>query len=157
MSKKILLLNLVFISILILSSFSEIGVIEHYKVNSLKSFDIFNQETKNNGINSNFIYGKEIGRRFYVIYHLLNFLFLTNAKNFNKLKIFEQIKNQKNMFFKYCPDYFEELSGLAASTKIRVERLMAIQLFFSSFTSQCTITASCSQQRKKIRLISPKT
>ncbi|ENO11739.1 Acyl-coenzyme A:6-aminopenicillanic acid acyl-transferase [Thermoplasmatales archaeon SCGC AB-539-C06] len=97
----------------------------------------------NNEVNSDFDYGQKMGQEHFYLYHLLTNLFTIFIKEEDKAKIMGQVDNQKKILEKYCPFFLEELKGLSNATLISLEKIIATQIFLSSFfENQCTTTAS---------------
>jgi len=91
---------------------------------------------------SDFEHGRNIGRRYYLAFNILSKLIFGLLKREEKKIFLNNAEYQKEQLEKYCPMFLDELKGLAASTNIKIERLIALQLFIASLSNECTITAS---------------
>ena len=85
---------------------------------------------------SHYDYGLKVGNKFRLQYKLLDILVRVLKKNnFNA----NDVKDQLNAIDQYCPFFLEELRGLAASTNIKLERLLYLKSFLSSFGGSCSL------------------
>ena len=91
---------------------------------------------------SDFEYGKNIGRRYYLAFNVLSKLAFRLLKKEEQRIFLNNAEHQKKQLEKYCPMFLDELKGLAASTNIKIERLIVLQLYIASLSNECTITAS---------------
>jgi hypothetical protein len=94
---------------------------------------------------SDYEYGRKSGLSFFYRYNLVTNLIWRAIQRDEDFEILSRIENQKTVLKRYYPDFFEELKGVADSTHIKLEKLIAAQLFISSyFGGECTVTASTS-------------
>ena len=89
---------------------------------------------------SSFEYGLKIGEKYRFKYKFLDF-FTRYLKTTDENK--KDINKQLRSLEKYYPEYIEELNGLSASTNIKLERLIEIQILLSNFFGgNCVVTLS---------------
>jgi len=111
-------------------------------------------QTSHHGINSNnsiiyfgnysfFDHGFRIGLKYNYLYYFLVDLFDSLVNQEDMVIFYEKALYQKSILEKYCPVFLEELKGLSKATLISLEKIIATQIFLSSFfDNQCTTTAS---------------
>ena len=91
-------------------------------------------------------YGLKVGRRFCLIYKIIDILadFTKNNKISNK-----DIEEQINLIEQNCPFFLDELMGLSDGLNIKLERLIFLQnLFLSMFNHECTVTLATGRATK---------
>ena len=94
-------------------------------------------------------HGSSIGHRYVHLYRLINFFVNLMHFNYDVGIVESEAHRQKDLIRRYCPEYLEELNGLACATHIDVDRLIELQVFLSSHLScECTITASTTPATK---------
>ena len=110
---------------------------------SITNSDVLSSILKEEDMLLAYDHGLKSGYQYYHIYHLINVLaHVLYAQKFDK-RLDEEVTRQKHIIDHYCPEYLEELRGLACATHIRVERLLKLQLYLGSLLGgECTITAS---------------
>jgi len=127
------------IMLLILTPVSTGNVFKNTKIplrtNSLK---FLNQEQF-----SFFEYGKEIGIKYYKIYHILKNLIFRFSQNDIIKKFTQNSYKILGELEKSCPSFIEELQGLSSSTNIKTNCLIIIGRILSIFIKgSCTNTLS---------------
>jgi len=111
---------------------------------------LFNDKSEESIVNiqasSPYEYGLKVGRRFRLMYKIIDFL----ADFVKKIQVSKSdIKNQINDMEKNCPFFLDQLKGLSDSLNIKLERLIYLQnLFLSIFNHECTVTLATGKATK---------
>ena len=91
-------------------------------------------------------YGLKAGRRFRLQYKITDLLIRFIKKdNIDQIVVENQIKTME----KYCPFLLEELRGLSDSTKIKLERLVTLQMTIHSLLETACTAYACTGNATK--------
>jgi len=158
MKKKVMIFGYIIVTILLINSLTvaipiqnknQINIrtndAKNVKISSLSGYSISITHVE---ASSPYDYGFKVGNYLKGSYSYSFLFILSNI--FDNSKIDKKcIENQIKNLEQYCPSYLEELRGLSASTKIKLENLLVLQTKLRSlFDCECTATLATGEATK---------